>query len=365
MKLFESYKNIGNKIREAVISDKPRTRVLFYAISITLAFTSFVMTVINYFTKEYILLLATLIFSLLCLLNIVLMYCTRIFEKIVYSAFAVETAVLLLFFIISGIPNGFSVLWVCLIPNFTMLVFGLKKGSLFSILTLFVMMFLFWIPFGRSLLLYRYTNEFMLRFPFLYISMFVIALVIELIRRETQKQLENAKQEYNYLYQHDALTGLYNRYGIKAYIENAFSDKTADHISAILFDIDNFKSINDKYGHEFGDLVLKTVASVPVKIMCKHCKCCRWGGEEFLLVMQCEHDAVAVAEKIKNEISKMPIMFGDQAVHITVSIGICIAKNLSGISFHDVVDTADRALYRSKADGKNTVTVTELGKTPE
>lgn len=219
---MKTYEKLMEKVKIAVVSDELRRRLLFLFLNVALSFTSFVMTVINWFTGEYILLISTLVFSILCLLNIILVYVSKVPEKVIYIIFGCEAMMLLAFFFISGIPDGFSALWICLIPSFALLIFGTRNGSLFSVLALLMMVFLFWTPVGRNMLMYSYTDTFMLRFPFLYASIYLISLLIEYVRKETQKQLENAKMEYRYLYRHDALTGLYNRYGIKEYIENAF-----------------------------------------------------------------------------------------------------------------------------------------------
>ncbi len=315
------------------------------------------MSVVNIFTAEYTLMVVTFIFSFLCLINVILLHVLKINEVIVYTAFGVESLALLAFFFISGIPNGFSALWICLIPSFALLIFGVKLGSGYSMLALLMTLFFFWIPAGKSLLMYSYTNEFMLRFPFLYCSVFVISLIIECVRKETQNQLEYVKQNYSFLYRHDALTGLYNRHGIKEYIEKAFNDKSGNnHAAIIIFDIDDFKGINDKYGHEFGDKVLKTVAEISLRIMCKHCHCCRWGGEEFLLIMQCEHNPFNTAEKIRKEVEKTEILNGEEKIHVTISVGVCVEENLQSTNIHDIIDKADKALYISKEKGKNCVT---------
>jgi len=357
MKIKKLHTKLFGNIKTAVVSDNLRRRLLFYFLNAALSLTSFIMTIINLFTKEYILMFATFLFAVLCLLNILLLYFSKIKEKTIYYIFAFEAMMLLAFFFISGIPDGFSALWICLIPSFALLIFGVKSGSVFSLLALLMMIFLFWIPSGRALLMYHYTSTFMLRFPFLYSSIYLISLLIELVRRETQRQLEKAKQEYQHLYRHDALTGLYNRYGIKEYLANIFNGNIKQHISVILFDIDNFKNINDVYGHECGDIVLKTISNIPLRLMCKHCHFCRWGGEEFLLIMQCEHDASVIAEKIRKEVENTPIDYNGTVIHVTISIGVCIIEDISGMTVHDVIEQADKAMYQSKNNGKNRVTV--------
>ena len=365
MKIVQWYQKFIDRLKSAIVSDELRRRLLFCILNIALSATSFVMTVVNYFTGEHLLLVATLLFSLLCLLNVVVLFRVKFLEKMIYFIFGVESMALLLFFFISGIPNGFSALWICLIPSFALFIMGLKLGCAFSFLAFCMMAFLFWLPVGQSFLRYDYTEEFMLRLPFMYLSVFLISLLIEMVRRETQKQLVEAKQQYWYLYRHDALTGLYNRYGITEHLNRVFAAESRNSVSVILLDIDNFKSINDQYGHECGDAVLKAVASIPPRIMCKHCHCCRWGGEEFLLVMQCDHDATDVAEKIRQEISQTPILFGSHELFVTVSAGICIVNDLSDITIHDIIGVADKALYKSKTNGKNAVTTLYLPQLPK
>ena len=357
MKKSHRIETLFAKLAAAVVSDNPRRKLSFYLLSAALSLTSLVMTIVNIFTAEYLLMDATLAFCVLCALNIVLLYFTPIPEKAVYLCFGVEAIALILFFFISGIPNGFSAIWICLIPGFALLVFGVRTGSIFSLLALAIPVFLFWIPAGRNLLQFSYTETFMLRFPFVYLSFFVISLLIELVRRETQRQLEAAREQYRHLYRHDALTGLYNRYGICEFLDDAFREENKQRIAVILLDIDDFKCINDRYGHECGDAVLQAVAQVPLRVMCEHCRCCRWGGEEFLLIMQCTHDPAEVADQIRREIEKTPVEFRGENIHVTVSAGVCVAYKTAGVTLHDVLDTADAALYESKENGKNRVTV--------
>lgn len=356
-RIKSKFNELCDIIRKAILSDNTRREVLFVVLNIALAVTALVMSIVNIFTDEIDLLFATLGYFIVCVLNVLLMKYLKIRSKTgIYISFGLESMALLIFFFISGIPNGFSALWVSLIPGFSMLIFGLKNGSLFSLTAFGVLAFLFWLPIGQSMLLYDYTDEFLLRFPFFYLAVYAISFLIELVRNETQKQLEEAKQQYRSLYRHDALTGLYNRYGINEFVNKAFSEKTADRVAVIMFDVDDFKSFNDVYGHEYGDIVLKNVAETMSSNICEHCRCCRWGGEEFIVLMQCDHNPAAVAEKIRKAIADLaPIEGVDTG--ITVSVGVCIAETLKDKTVFDVFDLADKAMYESKSKGKNTVTV--------
>lgn len=131
MKNSRIYKDITKKIKELVVSDASRRRVSFFLLNVVLTLTALVMCIVNIATAEYALFAATFTFSLLCLLNITVLHFTGVDERIVYTLFGAESLALLAFFFVSGIPNGFSALWVCLIPSFALLIFGVRVGERF------------------------------------------------------------------------------------------------------------------------------------------------------------------------------------------------------------------------------------------
>ena len=353
------HKKVSEWIKISVTSDKSRQRMIFCFLNAALSLSSLAMSVVNLFTSENILFIFTISFFALCLLNILALHLFKMNEKLVYYVFCAESLSLMLAFLISGIPSGFSALWICLVPSFALLTFVIKKGTVFSAVTLGVIVFFFWIPFGRSLLMYSYTEVFMLRFPLLYCSVYVTSLLIEMVRKETQLQLEQAKEKYNFLYCHDQLTGLYNRYGIEEYLKKAFSTPACEKsgASVIIVDVDDFKNVNDAYGHECGDEILKSIAEILKETVCDHCYCCRWGGEEFLIVMRCDHDTGEIAESIRRKVEQNRVSYNEKEVGVTVSAGACVALDPLDVNMHEIIDKADRALYLSKSKGKNTVTV--------
>lgn len=105
------------------------------------------------------------------------------------------------------------------------------------------------------------------------------------------------------------------------------------------------------------NIILLYFSKIPLRLMCKHCRFCRWGGEEFLLIMQCEHDAAVIAEKIRKEVENTPIDYNGKTIHATISVGVCIIGDISGITVHNAIEQADKAMYQSKNSGKNRVTV--------
>ena len=153
---------------------------------------------------------------------------------------------------------------------------------------------------------------------------------------------------------YDAVTGLLNRSIYKTDLAQRKNLK-----AVISLDINFLKELNDTYGHEGGDLVLKIIGAVPIKVMCEHSHFCRWGGEEFLLLMQCEHKPPITAEKIRSTIEQTEIRYNGQRFHVTVSIGVAIApsKAINTKNIHNLITLADEGMYESKKAGKNRVTV--------
>lgn len=155
----------------------------------------------------------------------------------------------------------------------------------------------------------------------------------------------------------DVQTDLYNRRYYSQLEKNLFLDS-----SILMIDIDNFKRINDTYGHHFGDKMLLMVASILSKNSRNSDIPIRYGGEEFVLILNgCSlENAYNVAEKIRKEIERSYLTFNGNKVSITVSIGISLKK--SDDSLWQSIEEADKALYESKATGKNKVTIYQKDK---
>lgn len=159
----------------------------------------------------------------------------------------------------------------------------------------------------------------------------------------------------------DKLTSLYNRKYISEVLEVEFKRAKALHsnISVVLFDIDNFKKINDTYGHDCGDYVLTTLgAQVKASGLRERDLAGRYGGEEFIVVLTNSNTQQAsdVAERIRKKIEGHKFEYEGNTIPVTVSLGVASIKK----DFHlgsDIYKEADKALYESKRNGKNRVTV--------
>lgn len=155
----------------------------------------------------------------------------------------------------------------------------------------------------------------------------------------------------------DGLTGLYNRLEIERRIEEFIGSPKKNRFSLIMGDIDNFKNINDTYGHRAGDAAIKALADLFRKAGDKEGMpiiAGRWGGEEFMLLLpdMVAEDAAATAEDLRREFSELAF---DEGFSLTISFGV------TEVSASDTMDTicsrVDKAMYASKDAGKDTVTV--------
>jgi diguanylate cyclase (GGDEF)-like protein len=166
---------------------------------------------------------------------------------------------------------------------------------------------------------------------------------------EAHSYINNLTDEVN----KDTLTQLWNR----RYVENnIFSDEknlNAHYIA--LMDIDFFKAVNDTYGHDVGDLVLVFLAELTRKSFRSHDVVARWGGEEFLIILDTidEAGAFRALESFRQKVADTDIRIGSHCFRITVTIGFSWCGN--NMTFSQCVKKSDEALYHGKRNGRNTI----------
>jgi two-component system cell cycle response regulator len=158
----------------------------------------------------------------------------------------------------------------------------------------------------------------------------------------------------------DALTGLHNRRYMESHLAT-LAEQAATRgkpLALMILDIDYFKSINDNYGHDAGDDVLREFAVRVRKSIRGIDLACRYGGEEFVIVMPETdlHVAGMVAERLRRSIAGEPFAIhkGTKRIEVTISIGLTTLEQ-KGEAVADVLKRADTALYRAKHDGRNRV----------
>ena len=162
----------------------------------------------------------------------------------------------------------------------------------------------------------------------------------------------------------DPLTGLPNRRYAMERLQEMMAESTGleSTLSCIMIDIDHFKQINDTYGHDCGDIVLKKISDIFKKKSRTSDMISRIGGEEFLVVSDRNslHEAMVFAERLRQEIAEHEIVLIGRTIQITVSLGVAImTPDMS--EGNALIMLADRALYSAKENGRNRV---EIAQTP-
>jgi two-component system, cell cycle response regulator len=158
----------------------------------------------------------------------------------------------------------------------------------------------------------------------------------------------------------DALTGLNNRRFLESHLASAL-DRAAHvglPLSLMLVDVDHFKSVNDTHGHDVGDEVLRTLAQRIRRVVRSADLVCRLGGEEFVIVMSDTPLSVAakIAERVRASVQSSPFKISAPAGLLSVTVSIGLAERGAGANPDAIMRRADKALYDSKAAGRNRVT---------
>jgi len=171
---------------------------------------------------------------------------------------------------------------------------------------------------------------------------------------EINNMLEHKNKEYETMASTDSLTGLYNRHKFTELYVTSYKSmlQRESELSLIMLDIDFFKRVNDTYGHNIGDDVLVQISHSLLKVLRNVDIVCRWGGEEFVVLLPSTslETATILAEKIRLYIKELEL---DRVGSISVSLGVCSIH--SGEKLEESIDRADKALYLAKHSGRDCV----------
>jgi diguanylate cyclase (GGDEF)-like protein/PAS domain S-box-containing protein len=168
-------------------------------------------------------------------------------------------------------------------------------------------------------------------------------------------ELQLAMEDLNKLARRDALTGLYNRRVLQDILDQEIqrARRSKRGLAVALADMDDFKSINDGYGHDVGDMALLELARVLRKEIRTTDFVGRWGGEEFLFIFpetSCK-GALQVIERVRQSVEKVNLIAENKAVRLSVSIGL--SYHSENHDSEKIVIEADKAMYQAKQAGKN------------
>ncbi len=160
----------------------------------------------------------------------------------------------------------------------------------------------------------------------------------------------------------DPLTGVYNRrFGLgRLHEEFKRSIRSTIPLGVMMMDIDHFKSVNDTYGHQVGDRILKSISSIIRTILREGDILVRYGGEEFLAILPAaaSDDIRLIGERIRRSVEESAVIEGNQTIRVTISVGGAAYPNQSVEKEDTLIQLADDALYQAKETGRNRVVIT-------
>lgn len=177
-------------------------------------------------------------------------------------------------------------------------------------------------------------------------------------KRDIEREQARLMETLRFLSERDPLTQLLNRRTVEDIAVERIRDADANNhpLGVLVVDLDHFKRVNDTYGHATGDLLLKSTAEQMRKTLRTTDVVARFGGEEFLVILDLssERQAVEIAERLRLGIAMMEVEH-ETPLTITASIGLCVRMPGTTTDWNEIVATADRRLYCAKAQGRNRI----------
>lgn len=353
-----------SKILQNITDDNYRYRLQILVVSLIFCVVSFGMCILNIATDKRALMIATAVFSVISALTFII---SLFNERVGIWIFLTSAIVLFVFFLLTGGTEGFSPLWILVFPSSVMLLVGLKRGTIVNAVMLALIVFLLLTPLGNSMLFYDgYTESFKMRFPIVFVAFFVINAFFEYVRaltndkyREATRALSRSNECNKLLAGMDPLTRIPNRLSFNLYVKSRQQENAhPESLAVCIIDVDNFKQYNDTYGHVNGDTALVSVAKSITSTFSNVGKVYRWGGEEFICLMEGIHEA-ELRKYISSAVKAVAALEienkNTDRKYVTISLG---AKLIEGnFSIHNIdkfIAEADRLLYTAKDSGKNT-----------
>lgn len=247
----------------------------------------------------------------------------------------------------SGTPTVF--VWVFLIPLIAHLLLGRARGLAVSVVFLAL---------AAALYFYRMHGQSELMGVIAIANVVLCAFVITGLSYAYEAGREQTERRLQELASTDALTGLPNRAALEPILRHkqAEAARDASEFAVLSIDLDYFKAVNDDYGHQVGDHTLVVFAELLRQRLRASDVPCRWGGEEFQVLLSGtgRAGAVRIAEDIRNTLASTDITAEDHCFRMTISVGVAVyPKDASDTS--ELLLVADRRLYQAKTQGRNRV----------
>jgi len=274
--------------------------------------------------------------------------------RISSSIILYQLYILMFYLVYSGGANNTGPLWIFMTAPVTFFICGLKTGIFnLSSFTILISCILF-MPIEPFSIAY-YPLDFKFRLLSSFITVSALTALYEYSRENSYRAMREMSDTFEKLSKIDPLTQLSNRRDANQIIEYEQRRllRNNTELSLIICDVDNFKNINDKYGHDIGDLVLIELAKIFKTCVRSQDTVARWGGEEFLFILPYTNSTQAgiTAKKIHNTIKIKSPLSNVHDFDVTVSMGI--SSLIDDKNIQSAISCADKNLYKAKNSGKN------------
>ena len=351
---------------EKLIDDDYRHRILLTASAILSTIIGIIAAIVNIYAKEsFLTYLCWFLFSFSLIITVLaIIFPNRI--NLISSFYAILIIPVFLFSLTNGGSDGFTSVWVILIPIFAYSVYGIKKGCIISLVSLVFICIIFYVPIELGFVKYDYNHYFANRIMLLYLAVLGFTFFLETIRQSTYakikeyySELKRVNQKLEKSLKYDPLTNIRSRYYFNNNINRKINkNKNANLMTLFMIDIDNFKDYNDKYGHIWGDYLLKELAATIKSTLDVGDSIYRWGGEEFVIISQNIDEELSreKAEKIRKAVEAKTFAYGKESCKgVTISIGFVNFMPKENTHIESITNYADEYMYMVKKNGKNGV----------
>lgn len=262
--------------------------------------------------------------------------------------------IFMLYLVYSGGVNNNGPLWVYLVSPVALFLDGLKRGLVNIGLFIGALCILLFAP-DNMLLATTYPLDYKLSLIFSFLSVTVLFSYYEHSRQRSFDFMNKISRKFEQMAKYDLLTQLPNRKEALDKLEYEYRriERNLSPVSIIICDVDYFRKVNDKYGHEQGDKVIIALGNIFKNSIRKQDTIARWGGEEFMLILPQTNStqALIVAQKVKDRLALKQSELGVKKLTITVSMGV------SEININTPIDVAikraDEHLRKAKENGRN------------
>ena len=263
-----------------------------------------------------------------------------------------------LYLVYSGIDEGAGILWLYAFPPLVFYISTLRIGAGLSFGGLFLVA-LALSPLDPGLVGHDYDPNFRVMFLLSFAFEVVFCFVLDLGRRRTQTRLISLVHDLDFAARHDGLTELFNRREASRLLQVELDRYRRTHraFSVLLIDVDHFKRLNDTYGHDAGDEVLRGISRILLESSRRTDVVARWGGEEFLILLPdtASPEALTIADRVCEAVAEARFPVRDQVLGVTLSAGLADIGSFADVDA--LLRAADDLLYQAKNQGRNRIRV--------